>query len=273
MIGLAPVGGHQPPPAAPTHEPADQSGGPCAGSASRFGACAGVRQALRDRCTPLPADVRGASHGEQPVAGVRAMDGPSGTASPRLVFARSTLAMPPAIGARRDRVGQHVLSSHARGPSPHELPAVWTTVGPHGHTHVVGPQVAEQAMQTPVLFEGLEDQAEDALGLLVWGPLRIAVGAPDIPQGGDESAGHRAAPCGASLPTSGLACDRVPLRSSSHAARTGSERCSLSDQRGHRHQPTTSARWHSVRAMDASPCSNEPSDSSPAHGAARHGPS
>jgi hypothetical protein len=39
-------------------------------------------------------------------------------------------------------------------------------------------------MQTPVLLEGLEDQADDPLGLLVGVQLIIAVGASDIPHGG-----------------------------------------------------------------------------------------
>jgi len=88
------------------------------------------------------------------------------------------------IGARIDRGVPQVLSSHARGPSPHELPSVWTTVGPNGPAHVVGHQVAEQAMQTPVLLEGLKDQADNAVGLLVGVQLRIAVGSPDISHGG-----------------------------------------------------------------------------------------
>ena len=38
-------------------------------------------------------------------------------------------------------------------------------------------------MQTPMLLEGLKDQADDPLSLLVWVHLIIAVGSPDIPHG------------------------------------------------------------------------------------------
>ena len=76
--------------------------------------------------------------GDQHVAGLRGVDGPSGTAAPRLLRARITRAMPPAIGPRRDRVVQHVLSRHARGPPPHELPPVRTPVGPNRQANVVG---------------------------------------------------------------------------------------------------------------------------------------
>jgi len=39
-------------------------------------------------------------------------------------------------------------------------------------------------MQTPVLLEGLKDQADNSLGLLVGGQLIIAVRSPDISHGG-----------------------------------------------------------------------------------------
>ena len=59
-------------------------------------------------------------------------------------------------------------------------------------------------MQTPLRLEGFKDQADDPLGLLVRVQLIIAVGSADIPPWGDDSAVHRAEPCGASLPTDGL---------------------------------------------------------------------
>jgi hypothetical protein len=48
-------------------------------------------------------------------------------------------------------------------------------------------------MQTPVLLEGLKDQADDPLGLLVGVELIITVGSPDIPHGGmiQQFAGDR----------------------------------------------------------------------------------
>jgi hypothetical protein len=183
-IGLAAVCGHQAPPATPTHEHARQERGPCAGSASGVSDGAVVRQARLDRGTPLPADGGWKAIDDQHVAGLRGVDGPPGTASPRRLLAWIQLAMPPARGARVDGVVPHVLSGHARGPSPPELPPVWTIMGPHRHADVVGHQGAEPAMPTPVLLEGLTEQAEAPLGLRGWVQLIIAVGASDIPPGG-----------------------------------------------------------------------------------------
>src|SRR6266851_5609059 len=183
MIGLAPVGGHQPPPAAPTHEQADPEGGPCAGSAEGCGDRAVVREALLDRCTPLPADGRWKSLGDQDVAGRRGVDGPSGTPPPRRWLARVSLAMAPAICPRIDWVVQEFLSGHPRRPPPRQVPPVKTRVRAHRHAKGMRHQGAQHALQTPVLLEGLKAQADDPLGLLVWVQMRIAVGSPDIPQG------------------------------------------------------------------------------------------
>jgi len=87
-------------------------------SASRVGDHAVVRHALLDRCTPLPAEVRWKAMGDQHVAGLRGVAGPSSTASPRLLRAWLNLAMPPAIGARIDRVWLSLAYSYV--VRPHE---------------------------------------------------------------------------------------------------------------------------------------------------------
>ena len=84
--------------------------------------------------------------GNQHVAGLRDVESPSGIPAPRLLLARINLAMPPAIGARIDRVVQQVLSGHARRPPPHKLPPVQPSVGSNRHANVVSHQVAKQAM-------------------------------------------------------------------------------------------------------------------------------